>query len=99
VRTTVWFVEVSGKCYVRTHSDSGKAKRMRANPKVRVSPSSFSGRAKGEWVEARASPASADEATAASRLFNRRYNVQKWMTDLLAWLGRKRYICFCLEFE
>src|SRR5690242_6783272 len=54
VRTPVWFLEENGILYVHTDDRTGKVKRIRRNPKVRVAPSHFRGKPKTEYVEARA---------------------------------------------
>ena len=41
VRTSVWLAEENGKLYVMTRSDSGKYKRIRNNPEVRIAPSTM----------------------------------------------------------
>ncbi len=50
VHTPVWFAEHDGKLYVMTRSDSGKAKRIRNNPRVEVAPSSMRGKRKGPGI-------------------------------------------------
>ncbi len=47
VPTTVWFAEVGGMLYLTTGAQAGKAKRLRANPAVRVAPSDQVGNAQG----------------------------------------------------
>ena len=47
VRTPVWFGEENGKLYVRTRSDSGKYKRLRNNPQVRIAPCTMRGKITG----------------------------------------------------
>jgi len=47
VRTPVWFGEENGKLYVMTRSDSGKYKRRRNNPQVRIAPCTMRGKIKG----------------------------------------------------
>lgn len=54
VRTPVWFLEENGTLYVHTSDSTGKVKRIRRNPKVRVAPSYFRGKPKAEYIEARA---------------------------------------------
>ena len=44
VLTPVWFAEENGKLYVMTRSDSGKYKRIRNNPQVRVAPCTMRGK-------------------------------------------------------
>jgi len=47
VPTPVWFGEEDGKLYVMARSDSGKVKRLRNNPQVRIAPCSVRGKIKG----------------------------------------------------
>ena len=47
VRTPVWFGEKDDKLYVMTRSDSGKFKRIRNNPKVRIAPCTMRGKTTG----------------------------------------------------
>ncbi len=47
VRTPVWFGEKDDKLYVMTRSDSGKYKRIRNNPKVRIAPCTMRGKITG----------------------------------------------------
>ncbi len=54
VRTPVWFVEENGELFVRTDSDTGKMKRIRNNPRVRVAICNMRGTVKGEWVDGEA---------------------------------------------
>ncbi|HVH15385.1 MAG TPA: PPOX class F420-dependent oxidoreductase [Candidatus Angelobacter sp.] len=54
VRTPVWFLEENGTLYVHTTDSTGKVRRIRRNPKVRVAPSYFRGKPKAEYIEARA---------------------------------------------
>ncbi len=50
----VWFVEYQGNIHVRTNEDTGKVKRIRRNPHVRIAPSSVTWVPKKEWTEAEA---------------------------------------------
>ncbi len=43
VPTPVWFAERDGKLYVKTRNDSGKYKRIRNNPKVKIAPCNMRG--------------------------------------------------------
>lgn len=54
VRTPVWFLKENGVLVVHTGGNSGKVKRIRKNPKVRVAPSKFRGEPKAEYIAARA---------------------------------------------
>ncbi|MGC2193158.1 MAG: PPOX class F420-dependent oxidoreductase [Terriglobales bacterium] len=54
VHTPVWFAEDDGKIYVMTRSDSGKYKRIRNNPAVKIAPSTLRGKITGPEFPARA---------------------------------------------
>ena len=54
VVTPVWVVAENGKLYVWTVDNSGKVKRIRNNPRVRIAVSDAKGAPKSEWVEAQA---------------------------------------------
>jgi hypothetical protein len=47
VPTPVWFGEQNDKLYVMSRPDSGKCKRIRNNPAVRVAPSTIRGKITG----------------------------------------------------
>lgn len=58
VCTPVWFGSdpASGapqKLYVYSEADSGKAKRIRRNSRVRIAPCDMRGKLLGDWIEAR----------------------------------------------
>src|ERR1700758_144622 len=54
VSTPVWFAEEDDKLYVKTRSDSGKYKRIRNNPQVRVAPCTIQGKVTGPQFTATA---------------------------------------------
>ena len=54
VRTPLWFAEEGGVLYIYSTADSGKVKRIRNHPQVRIVPSDIKGNPLGEWVDARA---------------------------------------------
>jgi uncharacterized protein len=54
VRTPVWIAASSGKVYVYTNVTSGKVKRIRRNPRVRLAPCDVRGEVRGGWNDARA---------------------------------------------
>jgi len=76
VRTTVFVVEENGVCYVRTDPRSGKAKRIRRNPLVRLVPSDMRGNVKGVWVDGEARFVEGDETRRILGLFRKKYGAQ-----------------------
>ena len=75
VRTPVGFVEESGSLVVRTVETSGKVKRIRANPRVRIAPSTGRGDITGAWVDATASVLSAAESDRTRRAIVAKYGM------------------------
>ncbi len=47
VYTPIWFGEKEDKLYVMTRSDSGKYKRIRNNPNIRIAPCTIRGKITG----------------------------------------------------
>ena len=54
VKTPVWFVRDGNSLLIWTESGSGKAKRIRRDGRVRITPSTGSGQPLGTWVDAHA---------------------------------------------
>ena len=52
MRTPVWFVRHGDRLYVRTVAESGKVKRLRRNPHVRIALCDRVGNVTGSWVAA-----------------------------------------------
>jgi len=51
VATPVWFAEHAGRFYVFTAAASGKIKRLRNNPRIRVAPCGPRGGLRGNWID------------------------------------------------
>jgi uncharacterized protein len=84
VQTPVWFAEENGTLYLYTLVDSGKIKRIRNNPRVRIAPSDIRGELLGEWTDARARILSREEAEHADRLLRKKYVLKR----LFDWTNR-----------
>jgi uncharacterized protein len=77
VPTTVWFAPVDGRLYVFTSANSGKAKRIRNNPRVTLTPSNFRGKPKTQVsIEAEARIMGRDEEEVPNRFIDRKYGWQ-----------------------
>ena len=90
VRTPVWFVEDNGVLYVRTSDSTGKFKRIRNNPAVKIAPCDIRGNVKGDWLGAEASVAPASEADEAYRLLRKKYGMMYAVTT--AFMRGKSYV-------
>ena len=73
VATPVWFVLRDGRLLVETDAASGKVKRIRRNPQVRVAVCTASGRLRGEQVPAVAEILPDSEVGAVERLIADKY--------------------------
>ena len=70
--------------YVYTLPDSGKAKRIRNNPKVRINPCTMRGDLRGAWVDARARICAGDEVAKGQSLLNQKYGLMKRIGDFFS---------------
>ena len=77
VKTPVWFAEADGALYVTTLSTTGKAKRIRNIPRVRIAPCDRRGTVEGDWTEGRAELLTGDQAEKANQLLDRKYGLAK----------------------
>ena len=73
VPTPVWFGEENGRLYVMTNGKSGKAKRLRHNPEVRIAPSTISGKVTGPEFSAKVRFMKTEEFPRARKLINAKY--------------------------
>ena len=73
VYTPVWFGEENGHLYVMTASKTGKAKRLRNNPEVRIAPSTMRGKVTGAEFSARVRFLKPEEFQRAQNLIKAKY--------------------------
>src|SRR5579864_8882497 len=77
VATPVWFAEQDGKLYVMTRSDSGKYKRIRNNPQVRIAPCTMRGKITGPEFPATARILPPEDWPRARKLLASKYWLMK----------------------
>jgi PPOX class probable F420-dependent enzyme len=85
VKTPVWFVEENGVLYVHTSDDTGKVKRIRRNPKVRIAVCNFRGNPKGDWTNAKAELMPASKVDTYHPLIIKKYGL---MAKLVRFMDR-----------
>jgi uncharacterized protein len=86
VRTPVWFGQVGDKLYVMTRSDSGKYKRIRNNPQVRLAACTMRGTIAGPEFAGTAKILPVQEHAHARKIINQKYWAARipfiwWRTD------------------
>ena len=86
VRTPVWFGEEEDKVYVKTPGDSGKCKRIRNNPQVRVAPCTMTGKITGPEFAAVARILPAQDWPRAQALIEKKYLLAKMFS---IWSSKK----------
>ena len=92
LRTPVWFVRHADRLYIRTVAGSGKVKRVRREPRVRVALCQVNGDVTGAWAEARAREIHGDAAVEAlvDRLLDDKYGeIKRQMAAQAAQDGRR----------
>jgi len=101
VRTPVWFAEAPSQMratfYVYTLPDSGKVKRIRNTPKVRIAPCNMRGDLKGEWVEARARFCEGEEEETGQKLLIDKYGLMKRIGDFFSRLRGRTQCVLAIE--
>jgi PPOX class probable F420-dependent enzyme len=105
VKTPVWFAEdpsagldsSDAKLYVYTIGVSGKVKRIRNNPRVKIAPCDMRGRVLGEWVEARAEIVTGEEDACGTQLLKKKYFPWKQLLDFFAKFRNRDHTVFVLR--
>ena len=97
IPTPVWFVIDEGTIFVRSYANSGKVKRMRNNPQVRITPSDALGRPQGMTLEGRAKRVDGDEEIRISQLLYRKYGLMKMSFDLWGAIKQLDWAVFAIE--
>ncbi|SPE44083.1 Pyridoxamine 5'-phosphate oxidase-related, FMN-binding [Candidatus Sulfotelmatobacter sp. SbA7] len=88
VPTPVWFGEDTANLYVMTRSDSGKFKRIRNNPQVRVAPCTLRGKVTGPEFSASARILPPQDWPRARKTIHRKY----WAARLPIWSKKNIYL-------
>jgi PPOX class probable F420-dependent enzyme len=81
VNTPVWFAENDEKLYVKTPNDSGKYKRIRNNPQVKITACTMRGKITGPEFAATARVLPVEQWPEAQKALNRKY----WLARLPFW--------------
>ena len=86
VATPVWFTfdDNNNIIYVITRTETGKVKRLRNNSKVRIVPCGIRGQPKGEWLNGRATFATAEQQEIALKQRNKKYGIKARLSGLFS---------------
>src|SRR5260370_11766289 len=105
VKSPVWFAAVlsasldsnDAKLYVYTIGVSGKVKRVRNNPRVKIAPCDMRGNVLGEWMDARAQIVTGEEAAFGMQLLNKKYFPWKQLLGFFPSFSRRGRTLFVLR--
>ena len=70
--------------YVVTRTETGKVKRLRNNPKVRIMPCGIRGQHKGEWLNGKATFATSEQLEIALKQRNKKYGLKARLSGLFS---------------
>ena len=97
VQTPVWFAIEDSMIYVRTDNNSGKIKRARNNPHVRITPSNARGQPKGEWIDGEIRIANTAESERANQLLRQKYGLQGRIIRMVNKIRKTRPIVISIQ--
>ena len=89
VNTPVWFAQEgeTNNYYVYSLNNSGKVKRIRNFPDVKVAACNFSGKLKGNWVDAKADLVDESEnIKTAYECLRNKYGIRFRVGDYFSWI-------------
>jgi PPOX class probable F420-dependent enzyme len=88
VQTPIWFIIYQGLIYFRTDAKSGKVKRIRNNPHVRIAPCDIRGNLKGSWFDGKVNFADSTESSMVYSMIDKKYG---FVTTLIRVLNKIRH--------
>ncbi len=87
VSTPVWFVIHKGMIHVVTREDTGKIKRLRNNPDVRIALCTFNGKVKDKWHSGKIIFSSSEDTSIVLDLRRKKYGS---MERIARFVSRKK---------
>ncbi len=99
IQTPVWFIEKDGLIYIHTAQKTWKVKRMRRNPEVRLVPSNFRGKPKGNWLRGEAHFMGGTETDQILRLFDKKYGLMGRLIIFVEKLVAGKRIIFSIKLK
>ncbi len=105
VRTPVWFAadptgdlgSNEARLFLYTIGNTGKVKRIRNNPRVKIAPCRIKGEPLGEFVDANTEIITGEEAARAMKLLNKKYFPWKQLLGFFALFSRRERIVMVLR--
>ncbi len=98
VKTPVWFVIQNDLIYVITREGTGKVKRIKNNPQVKLATCTFGGKPTGEWVSGIASKVTGEEAKTVIKLRKKKYGFRAMISQFVT-RGKGDLVVFSIKLE
>ncbi len=98
VKTPVWFVIQNDLIFVITREATGKVKRIKNNPKVKLAPCTFGGKPTGEWISGNASKVIGEEAKTVIKLRKKKYGFRATIAQFAS-RGKGDLVVFSIKLE
>jgi hypothetical protein len=80
-----------------TIGNTGKVKRIRNNPHVKIAPCTLKGEVLGDWTEANAEIVTGETASQAMKLLNKKYFPLKQLLGFFALFSRRERIVMAIR--
>ncbi len=98
VRTPVWFVINNDLIYVITREDTGKVKRLKNNPQVKLAPCTFRGKPIGEWLAGNTTNVLGEESELVIKLRKKKYGFRAIIAQFAS-RGKGDLVVFSIKLE
>ncbi len=98
VKTHDWFVINNDLIHVITREGTGKVKRIKNNPQVKLAPCTFGGKPIGEWVSGNASKVSGEESDKVIKLRKKKYGFRATIAQFAS-RGKGDLVVFSIKLE
>ena len=98
IRTPVWFIINNDLVYVVTREETGKVKRIKNNPHVKLAPCTFRGKPIGEWLAGNATKVLGEESELAIKLRKKKYGFRAIIAQFAS-SGKGDLVVFSIKLE
>ena len=98
VKTPVWFFVAGDEILIVTRSKTGKAKRLRNNPKVRIAQCTIRGKVQGPWKSGHARILDRAETVKAVAARGKKYGIMARMAGALS-SGKGEFFAFAVRLD
>ena len=99
VRTPIWFIIYQDLIYFRTDAKSGKIKRIRNNPHVRIAPCDIRGNVKGNWFDGKVKFADSTESSIVFSMIDKKYGFGATLVRIFNKIRHTNPVVLCIALD